>query len=65
MDVNIRDTIIVAIIVLFMGKYLNQRYAPLRNYNIPEPVTGGIIASLILSLFYSGNAARRFQFCDL
>ena len=46
MDLTIRDTIILAIMVLFLGKALNRRIPVLRDYNIHEPVTGGILASL-------------------
>lgn len=42
MEFNIRETIIMAIMVLFLGKYLNQRIPILRSYNIPEPETGAI-----------------------
>ena len=52
MDFNVRDTIIVAIMVLFLGKFVNQRVPFLRNYIIPEPVTGGIIASLLFSAVF-------------
>ena len=52
MEFNIRETIILAIMVLFLGKDLNLRIPFLRNYNIPEPVTGGILASLFFSLIY-------------
>jgi glutamate:Na+ symporter, ESS family len=31
------------IVVLFVGKALNRRFATLREYNIPEPVTGGLL----------------------
>ena len=38
--------------VYFAGMLLNRRVKFLREYNIPEPVTGGIIASLLtLTLF--------------
>ena len=52
MDLNIRDTIILAIMVLFLGKEINHRISFLRDYNIPEPVTGGILASLFFGLLY-------------
>jgi ESS family glutamate:Na+ symporter len=52
MDLNIRDTIILAIMVLFLGKEINHRVPFLRDYNIPEPVTGGILASLFFGLLY-------------
>jgi len=47
-----RQTIIIAILVLFLGKYLNQKIAFLREFNIPEPVTGGVLVSLLLGVVY-------------
>lgn len=42
----------IGIIVYFAGMRLNRRVPFLRDYNIPEPVTGGILASLAaLALF--------------
>jgi len=40
------------IVVLFVGKWLNQRIAFLRDYNIPEPVTGGLLFSLAFGLVF-------------
>lgn len=34
------------IVVFFIGMHLNDRLAVLRAYNIPEPVTGGLLAAL-------------------
>jgi ESS family glutamate:Na+ symporter len=48
-----RQTIVVAILVLFFGKYLTRKVAFLRGFNIPEPVTGGLIASVIFGLVYA------------
>lgn len=49
------DAYTVAIIVFFVGKHLNTRINLLRTYNIPEPVTGGLIATLCTwVLFQSG-----------
>lgn len=47
-----RETLILAVLVLFAGKFINKRIHFLRKYNIPEPVTGGILASLIIALIY-------------
>ena len=52
MELDSRQTIIVAILVLFLGKYLNKKFNVLRKYNIPEPVTGGLLASLFFGLLY-------------
>lgn len=52
MELDSRQTIIIAILVLFLGKYLNKKVEILRKYNIPEPVTGGLVASLFFGLLY-------------
>jgi len=51
-ELDSRQTLIFAILVLFMGKKLNEKVHFLREYNIPEPVTGGVIASLVFGVIY-------------
>ena len=48
----------VGILVLFAGKAINQRLAPLRNYNIPEPVTGGLLVAIALWMVYLATGYR-------
>ncbi len=52
MELDSRQTIIMAILVLFLGKYLNKKFNVLRKYNIPEPVTGGLVASLLFWMLF-------------
>jgi len=52
MELDPRQTLIIAILVLYLGRYLNGRFRLLREYNIPEPVTGGLLASLLFGLVY-------------
>ncbi|EDM67871.1 glutamate permease [Moritella sp. PE36] len=52
MELDIRQTVIVAILVLFLGKYLTRKVAFLQEYNIPEPVSGGLIASILFAILY-------------
>ncbi|WP_206057253.1 sodium/glutamate symporter [Nitratireductor sp. XY-223] len=44
----------VGIIVFFLGAFLTRRVAFLKNYNIPEPVAGGLAAALITWVAFSG-----------
>ena len=53
MDFTARQTVIIAILVLFLGRYLNKRFQLLRHFNIPEPVSGALPVSLLFSLIYS------------
>jgi len=52
MELDSRQTLILAVLVLFLGRFLNEKIKFLQHYNIPEPVTGGIIASLFFSFIY-------------
>ena len=52
MELEPRATLIAAILVLFLGRYLNKKIKVFRDYNIPEPVTGGLLASLTVGLLY-------------
>lgn len=45
-------TLTLGIVVYFIGVILTRRVAFLRNYNIPEPVTGGFLAAAAIWLFY-------------
>ncbi|GGA86620.1 sodium/glutamate symporter [Neiella marina] len=46
-------TVTLGIVVLFVGRRLNQKVGFLREFSIPEPVTGGILFSLIFGLIYA------------
>ena len=52
MEFDSRQTVIIAIVVLLLGKMLKSKVAFFEKYNIPEPVIGGILASFIFSSFY-------------
>src|ERR1700722_5390291 len=45
-------TFTIAILVFFAGAGLNRLIEPLRRWNIPEPVTGGLLAALATLLAY-------------
>ncbi len=52
MDFDGRQTLIIAILTLFLGKLLNRKVTFFRKYNLPEPVTGGVLVSLIFGALY-------------
>ncbi|MEP4149005.1 MAG: sodium/glutamate symporter [Halioglobus sp.] len=52
MELDPRQTLIIAILVLYLGRFINNRVNLLRDYNIPEPVTGGLLASIFFGLVY-------------
>ncbi|MFA5487673.1 MAG: sodium/glutamate symporter [Candidimonas sp.] len=42
----------LAILLLFVGKGLTQRFAVLRRYSIPEPVIGGLASVIVVGTLY-------------
>lgn len=57
-QLDMRQTMIVAILVLYLGKYLTKRIKFLQDFNIPGAVSGGVLASLIFGFCY---AVLKFQ----
>jgi len=45
-------TVTLGIIVLFAGKRINDAVGVLREFSIPEPVTGGLLFSVLVALVY-------------
>ncbi|MCP9816269.1 sodium/glutamate symporter [Synechococcus sp. GreenBA-s] len=45
-------TVTLGILVLFLGKALNGRLRFLREYTIPEPVSGGLLVALVITLLH-------------
>lgn len=51
-ELDALETLNLAILVLFGGKWLNSRIGFLRKYNIPEPVSGGLPVCLLTWLVF-------------
>ncbi|GAL11530.1 sodium/glutamate symporter [Vibrio astriarenae] len=45
-------TFTLGIIVLFIGRRLSQAIKPLAHFNIPEPVSGGLLVSVLIAVVY-------------
>lgn len=52
-EVSLIETLAVALLILFSGYFCNSKVAFLRNNNIPEPVVGGIVFSLLAAVAHS------------
>lgn len=53
LDIDVIQTLMLAIFVLFIGAFVNGKVAFLRNYNIPEPVVGGLIFAAVITILHS------------
>jgi len=45
-----RRVLLLSIAVFWLGLYLNKKISFLQEYNIPAPVTGGLLCSLVIAL---------------
>lgn len=61
-DFNFYFTLVCMVAVLITGRFLIRRIKFLQDYNIPEPVVGGIIAALgILAVYKVFNIEFKFD----
>ena len=51
-------TLIFAVLVLLVGKVLVQRVRFLRDFNIPEPVAGGLVAAVLSYVMFAFGGIR-------
>lgn len=51
-------SVTVAILALFAGKAIGRRVPSLREYNIPEPVTGGLLFAVVLGVFFAVSGLK-------
>ncbi|KOE62172.1 sodium/glutamate symporter [Aggregatibacter actinomycetemcomitans] len=54
MTFNNFETLALAGFVLLLGYFLVKRISLLKSYNIPEPVVGGFLVAIILTVLYQG-----------
>jgi len=55
LQLNAFLTFTLGIVVLFVGKRINDAIGFLREFSIPEPVTGGLIFSVLFALAYAAS----------
>ncbi|WP_445115893.1 sodium/glutamate symporter [Acinetobacter sp. WZC-1] len=61
-QVDAFGTLVIAVVVLFIGRFLVRNITFLKQYNIPEPVAGGLVAALLAyGLFAFFNISASFS----
>ncbi|QDT43326.1 Sodium/glutamate symport carrier protein [Gimesia alba] len=55
MEVSVTQTLIISILVLYVGSFLIDHLRWLSKYNIPSAVVGGILCSLIVAIYYTAT----------
>ncbi|WP_330924018.1 sodium/glutamate symporter [Candidatus Sororendozoicomonas aggregata] len=60
-EVSTLTTLLLAMVVLFVGKLINRQVSFFRNYDIPEPVTGGLFVSIIIAILHMRGISFSFD----
>ena len=53
-SMGMMETLLVALLIMFLGYFLNHKIPVLKKNNIPEPVVGGIAFSFLTMALYLG-----------
>ncbi|TFH90100.1 sodium/glutamate symporter [Vibrio ouci] len=55
------ESFLIAISVLFLGHFVNAKLPILKKFNIPEPIVGGLIVALIITLMHFNGIDLEFS----
>ncbi|ELR67695.1 Sodium/glutamate symport protein [Photobacterium marinum] len=60
-QINELESMLIAIVVLFLGYFINSKVKVLRKYNIPEPIVGGLIVAVIITVLHQHGTDITFK----
>ncbi|PMF70612.1 sodium/glutamate symporter [Vibrio breoganii] len=46
------ESFLIAIFVLFLGQFINRRVPFLKKYKVPEPIIGGLIIAIVITVLH-------------
>ncbi len=55
------ESFLIAFLVLFLGHIVNKKVPVLQRFNIPEPIVGGLIVAIIITLLHFQNITLEFS----
>lgn len=61
LEIGVIESLIVAVLVLFLGRAINYLIPIVGKYNIPEPITGGLIVAFVLTVLHGQGVTIDFH----
>ncbi|KHT63620.1 sodium:glutamate symporter [Photobacterium gaetbulicola] len=55
------ESFLIAIIVLFLGYFINSKVKVFKKYNIPEPIVGGLIVAVLIAVLHTQGIDITFK----
>jgi len=60
-EIGVVESLITAILVLFIGRLINSLHPKLAKFNIPEPILGGLAVAIIITLLHLNGITVNFN----
>ncbi|WP_407332868.1 sodium/glutamate symporter [Enterovibrio sp. 27052020O] len=60
-SVGVLESFLIAIFVLFLGHFINARLPFLKQFNIPEPIVGGLVIASVITVLHLNGIALSFD----
>jgi len=60
-EIGVVESLITAILVLFIGRLINSLHPKLAKFNIPEPILGGLAVAIIITLLHLNGITVNFH----
>ncbi|WP_371186701.1 sodium/glutamate symporter [Thalassotalea maritima] len=54
-EVGAIESLIIAILVLFIGRLINSVFKGMQKFNLPEPILGGLIVAIAITYLHSNH----------
>ncbi|TRX53979.1 sodium/glutamate symporter [Thalassomonas sp. M1454] len=60
-EVGVIESLLIAISVLFIGRFINYIAPPLRRFNFPEPILGGLVVAIFITVLHAQGTNINFN----
>lgn len=60
-EIGVVESLITAILVLFIGRLINAIHPKLAKFNIPEPILGGLAVAILITLLHMNGISVSFH----
>ncbi|MCK5834369.1 MAG: sodium/glutamate symporter [Lentisphaeria bacterium] len=60
-EVGAIESLLIAIIVLFIGRSINFAFPKLAKFNMPEPILGGLVTATVITILYQFGIKIKFH----
>lgn len=60
-EIGVVESLIIAILVLFIGRFINKSSPKLARFNIPEPILGGLAIALLITFLHQRGTTINFN----